>query len=369
MTMYSEKELVGIAKRENNTMRKYLVVNRLQGKHVPANPGEVFRLFRALADELERVYRNERLLLIGFAETATAIGAECAVQLGTYFLQTTREKIEGAEYLYFSEIHSHAAEQKLVKNGLNEVINQTDRIVFVEDEVTTGNTILNIIDVLEREYACGLRFSAASLLNGMCQKAEERFAERGIRLHYLVKTNHEGYTGIAEKYRADGTYYGRNTVENAAEIQILKADGYRNARTVLEGKVYLQACEKLWEQIHKRVEIDAGEKILVLGTEEFMYPALFVAWKLEELGNCVKCHSTTRSPIAVSTETTYPLHKRYELASLYDRERKTFLYDLEKYDRVFIITDADCREREGVDSLVNAVFSCGNHNIYLVRWC
>ena len=33
--MYTEKQLVAVAKRENNTKRNYLVVNRLQGKHVP----------------------------------------------------------------------------------------------------------------------------------------------------------------------------------------------------------------------------------------------------------------------------------------------------------------------------------------------
>ena len=52
------------------------------------------------------------------------------------------------------------------------------------------------------------------------------------------------------------------------------------------------------------------------GTEEFMYPALYVGAKLEEAGYTVRMHATTRSPIAVSKEEKYPLHTRYELASL-----------------------------------------------------
>ena len=32
---YTEKDLVKIAKRENNTKRNYLVVDPLQGKHIP----------------------------------------------------------------------------------------------------------------------------------------------------------------------------------------------------------------------------------------------------------------------------------------------------------------------------------------------
>ena len=56
---------------------------------------------------------------MGFAETATAIGARLAVRLHAYYIQTTREQIPGVSYLYFTEAHSHAAEQKLVKKVLN----------------------------------------------------------------------------------------------------------------------------------------------------------------------------------------------------------------------------------------------------------
>ena len=62
-----------------------------------------------------------------------------------------------------------------------------------------------------------------------------------------------------------------------------------------------------------------NNNILVLGTEEYMYPALYTANKLEAQGKEVRFHATTRSPIAVSTEENYPLQVRYELASLYDR--------------------------------------------------
>ena len=73
--MYKEEDLVCVARRENNTKRSYLVVNRLQAKHIPAKPGRTLELFDQLAQLVKREYGNETLLLIGFAETATAIGA------------------------------------------------------------------------------------------------------------------------------------------------------------------------------------------------------------------------------------------------------------------------------------------------------
>ena len=117
--MYQESELVRIAKRENNSKRSYLVVNPLQGKHMAADPGAALALFRALADTVKQSCQGKRTLVIGFAETATAIGAAVAVELGAYYLQTTREHIEGAGYLYFSEEHSHASQQKLVKKAVS----------------------------------------------------------------------------------------------------------------------------------------------------------------------------------------------------------------------------------------------------------
>lgn len=94
-------------------------------------------MFRALADKLRGLYAKETLLVIGFAETATAIGAAVAAELGADYMQTTRELVPDAEYLYFSEEHSHATEQKLVKNDIDRALRTIDRILFVEDEVTT----------------------------------------------------------------------------------------------------------------------------------------------------------------------------------------------------------------------------------------
>ena len=89
--MYREDELIAVARRENNLKRNYLAVNRKQGKHVPVSPEEAFSLYRALADEIRHEYEGQRLLVIGFAETATAIGAALAVELNSLYMQTTRE--------------------------------------------------------------------------------------------------------------------------------------------------------------------------------------------------------------------------------------------------------------------------------------
>lgn len=380
--MYTEKDLVRVAKRENNNKRPYLVVNCLQAKHVPAEPGQTLSMFDALAGMLAAAYRDERLLLVGFAETATAIGARLAIDLGSYYMQTTREDIEGAAYLYFTESHSHATEQKLVKTDLDSVIGEIDRIIFVEDEVTTGNTILKIISLIKKTYDRKIRFSVASLLNGMDKEAERVYRDGQIRTHYLVKTDHSSYTAVAGRFRGDGVYVSDLGERPMPEVKVIRAKHYRNGRRLVRGEDYRAACGLLWEQVSghvalagggqaaDQIALDGGESVLVLGTEEFMYPAIYVADQLGRAGCVVRCHATTRSPIAPSTEQEYPLHCRYELRSLYDPGRKTYVYDLGRYDKVIIITDApESQSSPGIHDLCRAAAANGNEDIYVVRWC
>ena len=383
--MYTEAELVRIAKRENNTRRKYLVVNRLQGKHIPVSPKEALQMFRSLAELIKEAYPSERLLMVGFAETATAIGAAVAIECQAAYMQTTREVIDGVDYLYFSESHSHATEQKLVKTDLDKIIGKTDRIVFIEDEVTTGNTILNIVRLIQKTYAQPVSFAVASILNGMNEEALENYKNLKIPVHYLVKTAHDTYTEIAEQYQADGTCHictkpQEKEVEQQKEaqqpIEVQEISGWINARRLHTADTYKQACEQLWQEIQQKYgytkytkETETGRRILVLGTEEFMYPALYVGAKLEEAGYTVRMHATTRSPIAVSKEEKYPLHTRYELASLYDKNRITFVYDLTEYEEVLVLTDAQNQETEGWESLQRALALNQNRQIRGIRWC
>ncbi|MCI8529155.1 MAG: hypothetical protein HFH82_08410 [Lachnospiraceae bacterium] len=365
---YTENDLVKIAQRENNKKRNYLVVNPMQGKHIPVSPGKALQIFAELANLLGE-YQGEKLLIVGFAETATAIGAQVAITLKAQYIQTTREDMGNAACFNFSEEHSHATEQKLVKEDLDRVIGQIDRIIFAEDEVTTGKTILNIISVMEKCYQDlpeKIKFSVVSLLNGMTEEALEIYRERNIGVHYLVKTQHTDYHRIADRAVNDGTYYDKN-VDCTKATASIAAEGAVNTRRITDTVEYTAACESLYDQMQGKISLSGREKVLILGTEEFMFPGLYVGKRLEEMGHLVRFHATTRSPINVSQDEAYPLHERYELDSLYDGERNTYVYDIGSYDIVLVITDAPAVEEQGVYSLLNAVRK-KNKVVYLIHW-
>lgn len=364
--MYTERELVRIARRENNSRRNYLVVNPLQGKHIPVSPGKALGVFSELAGLLKK-YSGERLLVVGFAETATAVGARIAIELGAGYIQTTREEIPGVEYLFFSEEHSHATQQKLVKSDLHRVLDRTDRIIFAEDEVTTGKTIRNLIAALEQCCESRLQFAVASLLNGMKEEDERAFQDRGIGLHYLLKISHEGYPETASQAAEDGIYHLEEE-SRGAYTACFDLEGRVDARRLTEGPGYDGACREFSDKALNLLPLEGHERVLVLGTEEFMYPGLWLGKSLEERGHEVMFHATTRSPIAVSRSGDYPLHERYALSSLYQEDRRTFLYDIGSFDAVIVVTDAREKGTKGERALLSALEK-KNTVVCLVRWC
>lgn len=366
-------DLVKVAKRENNNKRNYLYVNPIQGKHVPVSPSAAVELFTYLARKLENRYAGKRILVIGFAETATAIGSLIAYEANNvkYYMNTTREDVSGAEYLFFTESHSHATEQRLVKNHLQEVIKNVDCIIFAEDEVTTGNTIEKLINVLTDEFECSnCQFGIISILNSMSEERLEQLWSKGILCDFIHK--------IPAQYHAEEIKsYTYKALEITINEQIrnnykrICVGNYWNSRVVIETAVMKERVDHFVAETLKNIAwLEETETVLVLGTEEFMFPAMLMGKSLEErYSNIeVKFHATTRSPIEISDEKSYPLHDRRPLISLYEDERHTFIYNLRKYDQVIVVTDAGVINETGLCSLLAALEDADNMNIMVIQW-
>lgn len=371
---FQYKDLVRIAKRDNNIKRPYLLVNPQQGKHIPVSPIKALNLFHKLAQKLYAKYPDEKLLFIGFAETATAIGAAiaCGAMQTTSYIHTTRENLGNVQYLFFSEAHSHAVEQKIVADHLESMISASDRIIFVEDEVTTGNTILNIIQVLNQAYPDYiLRYGIVSILNSMEDARIEKLLKEDILCTYLIKLSPCNYRNILEHYSfAEKQDFIACTGGDVPHNIII--GGKLDSRIGVSNQDYLTQCKMFSESIRKTLTPDElkAKRILVLGTEEFMFPALIFASQIEkECGaEMVRFHASTRSPILSSNEKGYPLFSRYQLRSLYDKERITYIYNLEKYDVVFVLHDASKPSDAGLCSLADALHQNHCKDIRFFQW-
>lgn len=369
---YSIEDLVRLAKRDNNMIRPYLYVNPLQGKHIPTKPEDAMGMCHALAEIVNAAYPDDKLYVIGFAETATGIASAVSHYLrkAEYYQNTTREYREGEEYLFFTESHSHVTDQTLRTAGVEECIRKVDRIVFIDDEVTTGSTICKLINVLKNKYGIlGLKCSIVSILNSVPQERMELLRKSGIDFLYLSELPFE--------YKKDSIMdveYDKNrdivinsdSIEAVSEVEFFSDI---NVRNVLRFKKYDDENKRFAEFMENALSTNKYRDVLILGTEEFMYPAFCLGQLLVKNGRAgeVKIHATTRSPIIVSGKKNYPLFSRYCLKSLYDDSRATYVYNLREYEKVIIVTDALPRKR-GISDLIHALKSVGNKDIMLSRW-
>lgn len=373
---YRKEELLRLAKRVNNPKRTYLLVNPLQGKHIPVSPGRALEMMCALGKAVKTAHGG-RALVIGFAETATAIAASAAMEIGgdCVYLQTTREADETVDsWVYFSEEHSHATEQKLCGDGLDRRIRDCDYVLLVDDEISTGKTILNIVSAIRK--ACPAaeekEFVVASILNRVDEKMLPVFAGQGISFIWLLRLAAEDYEEKVRPFsvrEACPPPTGKQE-ESAPMITVLSASvipAHRGAGI----RDYVESCRAAAEEILRKTELTKEEDVLILGTEEFMFPALLLGRQLEESGvvRSVKFHATTRSPIGVGTEKDYPITNGVRLHSMYAAERVTYLYDLDRYDSVIVFSDSPETVFEAVRDLKRGLEEkqCGKLRFFYSR--
>ena len=369
---YSIDDLVRLAKRDNNNIRPYLYVNPIQGKHIPTDPEDTMMMCRTLANMVKAAYPSDRLFVIGFAETATGIAAGVCHYLDNvvYYQNTTREQADNEEYLYFTESHSHATDQMLRTNSIDHCFENVDRIIFIDDEVTTGNTICKLVDRLEDK--CGIskiKYSIASILNSMTNLRVNQLEDKGIECLFIsdLPFEYKKNSIMDISYEKD-----RDTlckVDEMENVDCVEFDTKANARSTISFYEYESEINRFVSKIEKIIGYEHYGKLLVLGTEECMYPAIRLGEILKKDGvaEAVKVHATTRSPIIASCEDGYPLNHRYQIRSVYDKERDTYVYNLKKYDKVIVVTDTGI-VAEGMNDLLVALRSVGNKNILVSRW-
>lgn len=367
--MYQINDLVRIAKREKNKKRSYLFVNPLQGKHIPSNPIKVEELCSKLSRVIDEDYRELSKFVIGFAETATGISATVCQFMNNvvYFEHTTREYNRVKEYIYFTESHSHAKEQLFCINATKEAVNESDLIILIDDEITTGNTVYKLIDQLRNKYDYNGLFVIASLVNSMTDERIAELREEGIECKYVLRIPHEYKAELAEQVDdreiSDEVYeYYSNPIKY--ETFLIKS----NPRQMVLWDVYFDEMHRLSEQIAADCNLKYEERVCIIGTEEFMYLTICLGDYLltNKQAKEVAIHSTTRSPIVPSSQEGYPLFSRYKVNSLYSDKRITYIYNLIKYDKVIIVTDGSCRGK-GIQSLISAVKSVGNDRVFVYR--
>lgn len=347
MNKYTSDNLLRIAKRYRNKKRSYLLVDPLQGKHMAASPKASLAMMECLGDEVARKYPKARVV-IGFAETATAIGAAIAGRLGEdcFYIPTTREKEEAIhEWISFTEDHSHAVDQQICADSLSGCFAATNEIVIVDDEFSTGSTLVHIVDQLRLRYPeiRGKKIIAVSVISRLSAENLERMEAHHIEMISLLKLPEIDYEAQVKDIEAGEPIDIRKDPIVSVKETMIPFSFAESRHGILYG-TYKENCEACFEELKLQMEqeLSKSKRILVLGTEECMYPALWLGRAIEENFETIEvfCHATTRSPIGICSKEDYPIKEGYRLHSFYEEARETFLYNPGSYDAVIVVSDS-----------------------------
>ncbi|MGK0289992.1 MAG: adenine phosphoribosyltransferase [bacterium] len=162
--------------RLNTDSRKYKLIHGLDGRGIPLQSESILEYAKKLAQQIQSL---EYDYIIGFAEGGLIPAFALAQITGKPFLGSYRVRLDMPDEIHFTEPHS--ARPYHYVYGLK----PGDRVLLVEDEITTGSTSQNAILSLEKN-----NISVAGLI-AYCFCGEDSvldfFEEQKIVVKYLEK--------------------------------------------------------------------------------------------------------------------------------------------------------------------------------------
>jgi adenine/guanine phosphoribosyltransferase-like PRPP-binding protein len=319
------RDLVGTALRRN-PRRAHLLVSTVLGKHVPVAPRTVHDCGLRLGELAgSRLPRPDAVLVLGYAETATALGHCVAERLGAHYLHSTRRSVAGVPQLAaFEESHSHATSHRLLPADPG-TLQRPDPVVLVDDELSTGRTALNTIAALQA-LAPREHYIIASLVDVRGDAERARLAGAGRQLGTRIETVSLGSGRI--DWPGSFPERARNSVATARPpaavglgspgelAPVLRwpegvKDGGRHGYTPGDAAGARAAAATVACALAGNL---SGQQVLVLGSEELMYTPLLLAVALSSRAD-VRFSSTTRSPVLAIDEPGYPIRNELRFAA------------------------------------------------------
>lgn len=348
-----------LAKREYNPKRDFIIVNKFQSKHYPSDPRETVLQCQKLGASMAEVCPRGECLVIAFSETAVGIGSLAALQLGSrcFLISTTREELpEYFERITFEESHSHAPLHSLcIRTELD--FGRFSRVFIIDDEYTTGNTAIALYKAIRGRFDCPV--TAAAFIAS--EESRRNFSEHNIGLIAGYGFEALGGAKFPRDFLEDRHFSAKN-----ADLDIALNAVY-DVRLGVNYSEYYNECERLCRAVSEKISEFFGnvKTVEIVGTEEFCMPPVILGKILAEKGLTVRVHGITRSPVRAAAREDYPIKNRAVLRSLYDPERKVYLYNYFQCDLSIIMTDADNPDSNALLRLCGAV---GGQRTALVRW-
>lgn len=367
-----------------NKKRQFLFVSRLLGKHLAVDPAISLGAGTILASmlmedegleshpqvkEIVQMINSEvpdrklslnslaiksnlpnKTIFIGFAETATGLGHAVFHHFqNAHYIHTTREEILHMEpSFYFEEEHSHATSHSVYAS--EQTLQDAETIVLIDDEITTGLTLSNLIVALNNSFP-GKRYKILSILDWRTEQHQNDFTqlmnEHNISAEIITIMGGQftllNQASIEEKETP--FLYGVQPFDMFADEQLSleitskhrsehAAYCHFTGRFGLTSDLHEKMDDWIERFIDKLPKTQRDKSTLVIGIGENIYfPHRFAL----AFGNDTKVQTTTRSPILAKTEEAYPIQHKCKFKLPDSNGIDQYLYNLSEIDAEQII--------------------------------
>lgn len=352
----------------------------------------------AALNAASRLRCTSPVVVLGFAETATSLGHLVADQLrASCYLHSTRRLVPGVAVAgSFQEGHSHATDHLLLPIP-STLLDSERTLVLVDDELSTGKTAMatiaeahrrrqrdryvvaalidlrspvDIADMQALSVALECRIDVVSLVRGRVELPEGLTQRVSLRLREVKSTaspagSDDALPAPAQAVRIDWP----DDVPDGGRHGFTAADQSRfDAAVDFGGTELLRVVQRSLPTTGDRL------KVLVVGTEEFMYLPLRLAQHLSgQPGLDVSFQSTTRSPVLAVDDPGYPIRRQFHFTDAEgDADIPRFLYNAQlpgttphdapvAPDLVVVLADAaaDTAELRGPQGVVASLQAAG----------
>ncbi|GAA1904743.1 phosphoribosyltransferase [Streptomyces durmitorensis] len=345
-------DLLGLALRRN-PKRAHLLVSNVLGKHVPQRPSVVYAAGHDLGVRARALLGDaqaRRAVVLGYAETATGLGHCVADGIGLApYLHSTRRPVDSVRSAGgFEESHSHATSHLLLPEDPR-LLTRDGPLVLVDDEFSTGNTVLNTIRALHELFPRE-RYVIVALVDMRSPQDQGRLAdfarEIGARVDLITMASGtvslpdgvlEKGQALVEEYEASALPAPRREGGSVTRVDLAwpagVPDGGRHGFAPEHRAALEAALPGMADRIAEALLPDAQSpaRVLVLGFEELMYAPLALGVALEKRLSAeaaadadadaagtdaaartadVRYSTTTRSPVLAVDDPGYAIRSR-----------------------------------------------------------
>lgn len=320
--------LFGFAERRN-PKRAFLFVSKVLGRHIPVRPSIMNKSFQSLADQIPQDLPGP-VLVIGMAETAVGLGAGVhraysATRSDTVYMVSTRHPTGNELFARFEEEHSHASAHLIhlpIDLNVRQMMLNARSLILVDDEASTGKTFINLHKALVDAGLTQVERVVTCVLTDWSRDAVRKtIGDSASQVSLLQGT----YTFCEDVDAPLPEMPAVGTIESGEWPLSVESDWGRHG------------VHAVADTLAPDLQVKAGERVLVVGTSEFVWRPFLLAERLERAGAEVHFSSTSRSPISLG----HAIGNALSFADNYGLGIPNFLYNVTpgEFDRVLICSE------------------------------